>query len=126
MADCESHNPDHMAAAMAVTTNYEMRVPSGGEGKTIEGVLRPMAEARGRTGAGEPRRVELCAALSLSPPEPASAAHGTNAFLSVRRVRSTTATERYDDEKLLSRGSDDLGSIGQSKRRKERLWITRC
>jgi len=31
--------------------------PSGGEGKTTEGVLRPMAEARGRTGAGEPRRV---------------------------------------------------------------------
>ncbi len=45
-----------MAAAMAVTTNYEMRGPFGGEGKTIEGVLRAMAEARGRAGAGEPRR----------------------------------------------------------------------
>ena len=33
---------------------------------------------------------ELCAALSLSPSEPASTAHGTNAFLSVWRVRSTT------------------------------------
>ena len=69
---------------------------------------------------------ELCAVLSLSPPDPTSAAHGTNAFLSVWRVRSTTAAERYDEEKLLSGNSNDLGSIGQLKRRKERLWITRC
>ena len=128
MADCASHSPDHMAAAMAVTTNYETRgllVAKGRPPRVFFARWQRREEGLERANHAV-FLTELCAVLSLSPPDPTSAAHGTNAFLSVWRVRSTTAAERYDEEKLLSGDSNDLGSIGQLKRRKERLWITRC
>ncbi len=81
-----------MVSAMAVTTNYESRGPTGGEGTIIEVFFAGwQRREEGRERANHSMFLtELCAALSLSPSEPASTAHGTNAFLSVWRVRSTT------------------------------------
>jgi len=73
--------PPPYRAAMAVTTNYETRGPSGGDGTTIEVFV---ARWQRREDANHAMLfAELWAVLSLSAPEPASAAHGTNALLSV-------------------------------------------
>ncbi len=57
MADCASHSPDHMAVAMAVTTNYETRGLLVAKGRPSRVFFARWQRRGGRTGAGEPRRV---------------------------------------------------------------------